>query len=274
MNVVSRWITVAALALAVLFSVRTAHAVGSAKLNSNTVDEIGGAWRIRITLDLGKAPTIGHVPLKFIFTRTALFERSLVDGSKEPVNNRVSLQNQPPNVESMDVNFSNAMGKIWKGTSFDFSLPRDRGYEAGEYKLQVRTTDGTDIGGPMNVTLKGENKVVDRRSMTFEAKKKGIEKVDDGSDPNKPKKEENDTKFAMQSQEVEASGPPPAFVNKEAFNKTDEERIKDRPKGCGCDVPGSDVPGGSRVSWFAAPATLLLALSLAFRRRSRLATNP
>ena len=269
MNVVSRWLTVAVLALAVFFTVRPALAVGSAKLNSSSVEENGGAWRIRVTLDLGKAPTIAHVPMKFVFNRTAVFERSLIDGSKEPVTNRVSLQNQPPSVESMEVDFSNAMGKIWKGTSFDFSLPRDRGYEAGEYKLQIRTSDGTDIGSAMQITLKGENKVVDRRSITFEAKKKGIEKVDNG-DPNKPKKEENDTKFAMTSQEVEPSGPPPSFVNKEAFNKTDEEKIRDRPKGCGC-----DVPGGFTTAGLGAPSALALALSFAWRRRrSSRATTP
>jgi hypothetical protein len=270
MNVVHRWLSVAVLALAVLFASGSASATGSARLTRGTSDENGGAWRIRLTLDLGKAPTLAHVPLKFIFTKTMVYERALVDGSKDPVLNRISVRNDPPKIESMDVDFSNAMGKIWKGTSFDFSLPRDRGYEAGEYKLQVRTADGTDIGSPMTLVLKGDNPVQDRRSITFDAKKKGIEKVGDGADANKPpKNDENDTKFAMQSQEVEPSGPAPAFIPKEAFEKTDEEKIRDRPKGCGCEVPGVLAEGGG----LAAPSTLLLGLSMAFRRRARRRTS-
>lgn len=254
------------LALSALFFALPAFASGSAKLKANTVEEIGGAWRVRVTLELPKAPTLAHVPMKFIFTQTMAFERSLIDNHKEPVTNSVAMKNQPPKIESMDVDFSSVQGKIWKGTSFDFSLPRDRGYEAGEWKLQIRTADGTDVGGAMNLTLKGENPVVDRRSMTFEAKKKGVEKVNDGTekdDATKPKKDE--PKFEMQSQEVEPSGPPPSFVNKDAFNPTEEEKIKDRPKGCGCDVVGRRA--SSDAGLLAGAPLLGLALALSLRRR-------
>jgi hypothetical protein len=248
------------LALAVSGS---ALAAGSAKLKSNTVDEVGGAWRIHMTLELPKAPSIAHVPMRFVFNKTMVYERAQVDGSKDPVMNRVALKNQPPSTESMDVSFTNAMGKIWKGTSFDFSLPRDRGYEAGEYQLQVRTADGTEIGSAIHLTLKGDNPVVDRRSITFEAKKKGIEKVKDGTeDENKPKNEGDDTKFAMQSQEVAPSGTPPPFISKEGYEKTNEETLKERPKGCGCEIPGG--LGGAGVG---APSAIAVALGLLFRRR-------
>jgi hypothetical protein len=259
-------IRLAAVVLAtVCFLVSTAaFAAGSAKLKKNEVDEVGGAWRIHVTLELPKAPSIAHVPMRFMFTQTMVYERALVDNSKEPVTNRTALKNQTPKMESMDVSFTNAMGKIWKGTSFDFSLPRDRGYEAGEYSLQIRTSDGTDIGGPMRIVLKGDNPVVDRRSITFEAKKKGIEKVGDGTDEaNKPAKQEgNDTKFAMQSQEVAPSGAPPPFISKEGFEKTNEETIKERPKGCGCDVPGAFASFGA-----GAPAMASLLMIFAARRR-------
>ncbi len=248
--------------LATLLFAGSARAAGSARLKNNEVTENGGAWRIHVTVELPKAPSLAHVPMKFIFSKTMVYERAQIDGSKDPVINRVALKNQPPQIESMEVSFTNAMGKIWKGTSFDFSLPRDRGYEAGEYELQLRTSDGTEIGGKMRVILKGDNPVVDRRSITFDAKKKGIEKVNDG-ETGKPKKEENDSKFEMQSQEVTPVGTAAPFVSKDAYEKTPEETIKERPKGCGC-----DVPGGASVPGLLQSAGAVLAL-FAFARRRR-----
>ena len=96
--------------------------------------------------------------------------------------NRQALQNQTPTVESQDVDFADPSGKIFKGTRFDFGITRARGFEAGEYKLQLRMSDGTDVGTPVNLILKGDNPVVDRRSIAFNANDKGIKKVDNGLD--------------------------------------------------------------------------------------------
>jgi hypothetical protein len=40
--------------------------------------------------------------------------------------------------------------------------------------VQVRTSDGVDIGGATTITLNGDNPVVDRRAMSFDAKNPGM----------------------------------------------------------------------------------------------------
>ncbi len=220
----------------------SAFAAGSARLKTPEVTEVSGAWHVFVTIELPKAPATPHVPMRFVLQKTAVYERSLTDQSKEPVNNRMTLQNQTPTTESIDVDFANPQGKVFKGTNFDFGLTRTRGYEAGEYLLQIRTPDGTDIGGKMALTLKGQNDVVDRRSITFDAKKPGIKKVDDGSDPNAPKTAKNDqADTQMASQDVAPSGSAAPFIPADAYNKTPEEEIKQKPGGCGCTVPGLPV---------------------------------
>ena len=55
--------------------------------------------------------------MKFLFTKEAVFERDLVDGHGDtPVTNQMVLTNQTPNVESLDVDFADGSGKIFKGT--------------------------------------------------------------------------------------------------------------------------------------------------------------
>ncbi len=247
--------------VALCFGSRTASAAGSASLKSHEATEVSGAWHIFVKLELPRPPSIPHVPMRFMFTKVAVYERALIDGHSEPVENRQVLQNQPPTQESLDVDFANSSGKIFKGTNFDFGLTRDRGYEAGEYILQIRTSDGVDIGGKMNLTLKGDNPVVDRRSMTFEAKGK-VKKVDNGVDAG-PKKTDDDTAAAApQNGEVEPSGQSQPFIPPSAYDKTDEEQIKEKPKGCGCSVPGLSSETSALVGL--AP---LFGLALAARRR-------
>lgn len=241
---------------------RTAFAAGSFKLKQGEATEVSGAWHIYVKIELPKAPPIAHQPLRFVFTKTMVYERSLVDGKSEPVVNRQALQNQNPQVESLDVDFADASGKIYKGTNFDFGIKRDRGFEAGEYKMQVRTPDGTDIGGSATLILKGDNPVVDRRSIAFNAKDTSIKKVDNGVDAG-AKVAKNDEEAASPVQgDVAAVGTPPPFVGKDAYNHTPEEDIKVAPKsGCGCSVPGTSS-GDLR---FALP---LVGLGLAFALRS------
>ena len=143
---------------------------GSFKLKSSDATEVSGAWHVYVTIELPKAPLTAHQPMKFLFTKTMVYERSLVDNQKDPVINRQVLQNQTPTVESLDVDFADPSGKVFKRTRFDFGLTRARGYEAGEYKVELRTPDGTTVGGTANLVLKGDNPVVDRRAMAFNAK--------------------------------------------------------------------------------------------------------
>ncbi len=256
-------------AIATLISFpRAAHAVGTFKLKSTDVNEVSGAWHIYVTIELPKAPLTAHQSMKFLFTKTAVYERSLVDGHDQPVMNRQALQNQTPSVESLDVDFADPSGKIFKGTRFDFGLTRARGYEAGEYKVEVRTSDGTTIGQSANLTLKGDNPVVDRRAIAFNAKEKSIKKVDAyDAGANQAKNDEEPVAATNNGpSEVTPTGTATGFVPQEGFQETDEEKIKTRPKGCGCHVPGSGGPG--TAAFFLLPV-IGIGLVAARRRASR-----
>jgi len=250
---------------AALLLVRDARAAGSFKLKSTEANEVSGAWHVFVTIELPKAPTIAHVPIKFLFTKTAVFERALVDNRTEPVTNRMALQGQTPSIESMDVDFADGSGKIFKTTRFDFGLTRQRGYEAGEYQVQVRTSDGTDIGGKASITLKGENTVVDRRSITFNAKDQKIKKIDDGTADAGPKGGDDVEHAGVNTGDVTPTGTSQPFIPADAYNKTPEESgIKEHPKGCGCSVPGMTSTGAPL-----ALGAFGLGLAIAARRRRR-----
>jgi hypothetical protein len=254
------WVAAAAFTLIATIAF-DALALGSARLKSSEVQEVSGAWHLFVTIELPKPPLTPHQPMRFVFTKTAVYERALTDNSKEPVLNRQALQNQLPQAESLDVDFSNSSGKIFKVTNFDFGLTRARGYEAGEYTLQIRTADGIDIGNAIKLTLKGDNPVVDRRSITFDPKKP--KKVGDDTDAG-AKTTNNASDFVPPSQEVTPAGSATPFIPKEAYNPTEEEKVKEKPGGCGCSVPGmSDMP-----SWPYAASAVGLGVALAcFRRR-------
>lgn len=236
----------AALAATLLLWSTPAHA-GSWKLRSNDVQEVSGAWHLYVSIELSQAPAIAHVPMKFHFTKQVVYERALVDNSKDPVVNKVPLVNQMPQVESLDVDFADGTGKIFKGTRFDFGLTRTRGFEAGEYKMQLRTADGVDVGTSQNLILRGDNPVVDRRSLTFNAKEPHIKKVDTGIDGG-AQTAKNDVEANVQTNEVTPVGSASPFIAKDAFQKTPEEEIKEKPGGCGCVVTGFDpIEGVSLV---------------------------
>ena len=171
-------VALACLALVTTFAA-TPRALGTFKLKSTEATEVSGAWHIYVTIELPKAPLTAHQTMKFNFTKTMAYERALIDGHNEPVLNRQALQNQTPSVESLDVDFADPSGKIFKGTRFDFGLTRTRGYEAGEYKVEVKTADGVSDRQPARtLILKGDNPVVDRRAIAFNAKEPGVKKVE------------------------------------------------------------------------------------------------
>lgn len=234
------------------------------KLKSSEATEVSGAWHVYVSIDLNSPPALAHVPMKFLFTRTAVYERALVDGQKDPVTNRIVLSNQMPQQLSLDVDFADGTGKVFKGTRFDFGLTRTVGFEAGEYKVQLRSADGQEIGSPQNITLKGDNEVVDRRSITFSAKGgKDVKKVDDGVKRETPAKADDTVAAAPQNGDVAPVGNAAPFIPADAYNKTEEEEaVRERPKGCGCSVPGS-APGS--LGWLAVPG--LTGLVVARRRR-------
>jgi MYXO-CTERM domain-containing protein len=251
--------------LVVMFAAATpASAAGTFRLATTEANEISGAWRVRVTIGLPKAPAIAHVPLRFVFTKTAEYERTLVDGKTDPVFNRITLANQNPTVESLDVDFADGTGKVFKDTRFDFALTRARGYVAGEYKVQVRTGDGVDIGTATNITLKGDNDVVDRRSMTFNAKDPKIKKVDDGSAKPAAAASNDVAAAAVGNGEVTATGSAAPFIPESAYEKTEEENIKVRKGGCGCRV--ETVGASKHIAALLAVAGFALVM---LRRRTR-----
>jgi hypothetical protein len=205
------------------------------------------------------------VTLKFMFTKIAVYERDLVDNNPKPVVNRQALVGQNPSIESLEVDFSDASGKIYNRTHFDFSVTRVRGYEAGEYKLQVRTSDGVDIGTPTVITLNGDNPVVDRRAMNFDTKNPGMKKIGTGIDGGPVAKTDESVAAVPNNGEVVPAGSAPPFLSAEAFQKQPEE-MADHPKGCGCDVPGLGSASGGTQGLAALAMGLGISL-VAWRKR-------
>jgi hypothetical protein len=258
------WTSLAWAGVVLLFAM-TAQATGTFTLRTTSVQEVSGGWHIFCQLALPRAPSIAHTPMKFLFTKTMVYERALVDTSPDPVINRQALVNQTPSVESLDVDFADPRGQIFNRTNFDFSLTRTRGYEAGEYQVKVRTSDGVDIGSPATIILKGDNPVVDRRAMTFNAKEKSIKKYDNGLDGGAKVAANDETTAAVPTTgDVTASGQAAPYISAEAFQKTPEEEIKVRPSGCGCTVPGLGAAGASAIG-----VPLLLGIAAVGRRRRR-----
>jgi hypothetical protein len=264
----------AALGLLVVLTVTTmAHAAGTFKLKSTEVQEVSGGWHIFVDIGLPKAPSLPHMPMKFLFTKTVVYERALVDNHADPVINPQALVNQVPTIEDQDVDFADPSGKIFNRTRFDFSLARTRGYEAGEYKVQLRTSDGVEVGSTVRLVLKGDNPVVDRRAMNFGAKdSNGIKKVDNGVDAGQVAKNDSDENSTGASTEVSASGSATPFIPNSAYEKTPEEEVKTRPAGCGCAIPGLETPRGAIA--YAGLSVVLLVVVGARRRRSRDTSRP
>jgi MYXO-CTERM domain-containing protein len=248
------------LALLGLFLVpRVAHATGSVTLSTREPVEADGKWKLVMTIDYGSIPHLPHIPMLVVFTPTVHWDLSLTDKSPEkPVLLKIPLQNQQPINEGLDVGFSDASGKVFKITKFDFVIRRDHGFEAGEYDLKIkREDDGVQLGQTLKLTLKGDNVVVDRRAMTFagdKAGKKGPPKDDgdkDKKDPAADAPKENETPLENAEPKPDDAPAPPPVAPKQG--------------GCGCVVAGdAGAPGGS-----AALAALALGSVVTLRRRTR-----
>jgi hypothetical protein len=239
--------------------------VGKFSLKSKEVNEVGGGWHVYVTIELPKPPLTAHQSMRFLLTKTAVYERSLIDGKDEPVMNRMVMENQAPSTESLDIDFADPSGKIFKATRFDFSLARARGYEAGEYKIELRTSDGFTVGSTADLILKGDNPPVNRRAIAFNAKDKTMKKVEgyDGG-ANQAKNDEPVAAANTGPSEVTPTGTATGFVPQEGMQETEEEKIKTKPGGCGCEVPGRGGPLSAALFFLPVLGIGLVAL----RRRS------
>lgn len=234
---------------------RPAHAVGSVTLSTREPVEVDGRWKLVMTMDYGGIPLLPHIPMIFSFEPKVLYERALTDKSPDkPVLNKMPLTGQTTINESMDVGFSDASGKVFKVTKFDFVIRRDHGFEAGEYDLKIkRSDDGAQMGQVIHLVLKGDNPIVDRRAITFagEKPKKKVDAAPAEKQPEAPAEAPKPEAAADSTPEGVAPAPPP---------------VDPKQGGCGCEVAGDQRPDN-----LGALAALALVVGLALRRR-RVAT--
>jgi len=156
------WRSALLLFLAVVSFAGVAAAAGRVVWKRTKIEELDKSWKLAFEVHLDRAPDVAHVPVRFSFTPTAYFERSLVDGHKEPVTRTQPLEHQQPIVESVDVSFLDpASGKTAPRTRFMFQVTRDRGFEAGQYEVKITDArSGKELGGGTSLTLTGDNAVV------------------------------------------------------------------------------------------------------------------
>jgi MYXO-CTERM domain-containing protein len=241
---------------------RAAHAAGTVTIANLSPQENDGRWKLQMSINYGSVPHIGHIPMLFIFTPTVLYERALTDQSGErPILNKIPLQNQQAINESMDVGFSDASGKVFALTKFDFVIRRDRGFEAGEYKLEIkRADDGVRMGNVVTLKLLGDNPIVDRRAISFAGEKKKDKKpADDAAKSGGEEEKKNDAATEpggdpaaepAASTEMDPSAPPP---------------VPPKQGGCGCRVADD-------ASHYEGLAALALGAAFALRRTRRRAS--
>jgi hypothetical protein len=248
---------------------KTALAAGNFTLKTPTVTESQGEWQIKVRIDLTHAPNMIHIPMRFTFSKLAVDERAIMTKGAEPEHHRMVLDVQPKQIQSMDVDFGDPSGTVFKSTIFDFALRRDGGFfEAGEYQVTLSGPDG-DVGGSQKLVLKGDNPPVYRGAMDFtdpKAQKKGpkIQAVDNGVDAGAKVASNDDSSGAVPAGEVQAVGSGGSMIPDSAFNKTaEEEAVQGHPKGCGCVAAG--LEGGRMAGGLAA----LLGLGLVVARRRR-----
>jgi MYXO-CTERM domain-containing protein len=233
---------------------RDANATGSVSLSTREPVEVDGKWKLVMTIDFGSVPHLPHIPMLVVFTPTVHYDLSLTDKSPEkPVLIKQPLQNQQPINEGLDVGFSDASGKIFKITKFDFVIRRDHGFEAGEYDIKIkREDDGVQLGQTLKLVLKGDNPVIDRRAITFAGEKKSKKddaKKDDAKKDDAPKENETPLENAEPRPDEMAPAPPP---------------VEPKQGGCGCVVAGDAANGGAT-----ALAALALGAIVTLRRRTR-----
>ncbi|WP_437669661.1 MYXO-CTERM sorting domain-containing protein [Sorangium sp. So ce131] len=245
-----------------------ARAAGTVTIADRSPTETDGRWKLKMTINYGGTPHLGHIPMLFSFTPTVHYERALTDQSPDkPILNRIPLHNQQSINESMDVGFSDGTGKVFAITKFDFVLRRDHGFEAGEYELVIkRVSDGVQMGPKQKITLQGENEIMDRRAIVFtgEKKKKKDEKADAaGGD----KSEAAGGEKGSSESETEPVASAPSDETPSGDAPPDEAPPPVEPKqgGCGCRLSPEDG---------AAPLALPIAAlgavaALARRRRPR-----
>lgn len=240
-----------------------ASAAGRVVWKQTTVEEKGGDgegekgyWRLDLEVHLSRAPDVAYYPVRFEFQPTAYYERALVDGREGPQEITQQLTGQQSLIESQDLGFMDpGTGKTQSRTRFTFKVTRGHGYFAGEYKVTLRdASTGAVIGVPTTLKFKGQNKIVDRRSMVFQA-----------SDTKKKKKAEPESAPEPAAEESEEDYTPAPRDESSAGNEPPP--VEGRPGG-GCSVGPAGTTRGATLGLMG----LLMIAGLASRaaRRSRI----
>lgn len=195
--------------LAIVLTVSPAVAGGRVVWKQTTIQENPKreSWRLDLEIHMPGPPDVAYLPMKFEFEPVALYERSLVDGRDEPQEQTLPLRGQQALIETVDIGFMDAgSGTIQPRTKFTFKITRAHGFEAGEYKVTIKDArNGQAVGTPTTLRLKGENPVVDRRSVVFHGNKKKKSKQSD--DPKEAEQTASEEEVAEPDYQ---EGPPPA----------------------------------------------------------------
>jgi MYXO-CTERM domain-containing protein len=215
----------------------------STRLQEKKISDDEGRWHIEITIYLDRAPDFANMPVKFEFKQQSSVERYM-EGESDKIKTRtIPITTTQPIIESVDLGFLDpSTGSIQKRTKFAFDISRAHGFEAGDWEVKI--TDGRNGAhlGAARLTLAGENKVIDRRTMTFTGneKKKGDKKEGGAEGGDDETKKKSEAAAAMPGQEDDTDWP------EEKSRKP--QSVEPKRSGCGCRVVETDAgPAGAWV---------------------------
>ncbi len=252
---------VALLTFATLLTVSSAaFAFGNFRFKQTRVEEQDEKWKLDMDVDYGSTPHIGHIPFDFVFELKTYYEYSIEDRDKEPLIRPKPQREQQPQRLPLDIDFSDASGKVWQKTRFSVSIRRKDNFEAGEYRLTIRrSSDGAQLGQPITMVFNGRNQLIDRRTMVIPEGGGHRKSAADGGTQDAG--EASNTGETEATKEDTAAG---AMADQDAGAQVDTPpAIEKRPgaHGCGCEVPAA------RTSLSAASMALLAGLVVALRAR-------
>ncbi len=224
-----------------------AHAGGAVVTLVKKDIEDNNGWKLQLVIKLPKPPPSRYLSVKFIFHPKVIYETYIDDSGP---NEKVRAVNQEgdvqPLVENFDISFGDTSGQLFNQTKFDVVLKRARGFQSADYLFEIKDSDGNSYGKPMNVHFGGKNPVVDRRSMSFSSGSKdskdsgaanGGGSDSAGNDSSSPPPKEDIPKTEYDTPEEQKKTP------KVDFPLEDPDTVKDKPGGCGCEVPSSGEHG-------------------------------
>lgn len=264
-----RWSFFVATVAALLFFVGDALAAGSISFTRRELTESNGGWRLSMTIAYGGKPHLAHVPMRFSFTPTALYERYLDDAhGDKPQTRKIPLVGQNPLVQMIDVGFSDLSGKVFDKTRFEFVITRAHHFEAGEYTVTVHRPDGVQVGQKQTLILKGDNPIVDRRSISFiDTKPKTKEEAKPAEAAPKaaegPATESEAAKVEAEDLVDDVDNLEEGDEPSSGLGDPNAAKVPPSARGCGCRTAGTPTSSGALWAFGGA-----LALVVARRRAS------